>query len=159
MKYKFNVRPSDCRYIVNKEKRTIVCLIEHTEYMFTDFAEANFDIPYDCLGGGWWSKKPAHNQFYKKLYMPKRFWGIATCAEDDEWDEEKGKFLAFSRAKNKLNNSFFKRAQLYVDTFDKSLNDSILILNNLGNKLTVNADRRQERIKELFGEDYGVSAN
>lgn len=91
--------------------------------------------------------------------MPKRFWGIATCAEDDEWDEEKGKFLAFSRAKNKLNNSFFKRAQLYIDTFDKSLNDSILILNNLGNKLTVNADRRQERIKELFGEDYGVSAN
>lgn len=158
MKHKFNVRPSDCRYIVNKEKRTIVCLIEHTECMFTDFAERNFDIPYDCLGG-WWNKKTTNNQFYKKLYMPKRFWGIATCAEDDEWDEEKGKFLAFSRAKNKLNNSFFKRAQLYIDTFDKSLNNSILILNNLGNKLTVNADRRQERIKELFGEDYGVSAN
>lgn len=158
MKHKFNVRPSDCRYIVNKEKRTIVCLIEHTEYMFTDFAEANFDIPYDCLVRCW-NGKPSRNQFHKKLYMPKRFWGIATCAEDDEWDEEKGKFLAFSRAKNKLNNSFFKRAQLYIDTFDKSLNDSILILNNLGNKLTVNADRRQERIKELFGEDYGVSAN
>ena len=159
MKYKFNVRPSDCRYIVNKEKRTIVCLIEHTEYMFTDFAEANFDIPYDCLGGWWGDRKSTNKHFSKKLYMPKRFWGIATCAEDDEWDEEKGKFLAFSRAKNKLNNSFFKRAQLYIDTFDKSLNDSILILNNLGNKLTVNADRRQERIKELFGEDYGVSAN
>ena len=159
MKYKFNVRPSDCRYIVNKEKRTIVCLIEHTEYMFTDFAEANFDIPYDCLGGWWGDRKSNNKHFHKKLYMPKRFWGIATCAEDDEWDEEKGKFLAFSRAKNKLNNSFFKRAQLYIDTFDKSLNDSILILNNLGNKLTVNADRRQERIKELFGEDYGVSAN
>lgn len=159
MKYKFNVRPSDCRYIINKEKRTIVCLIEHTECMFTDFAEANFDIPYDCLGG-WWNKKPTYSQFYKKLYMPKRFWGIATCAEEDEWDVEKGKFLAFARAKNKLNNSFFKRANLYIHAFDKSLNDAVLVLNNLGEKLTINSDRRQERIKELFGEDEnGVSEN
>ena len=64
------------------------------------------------------------------------------------------------RSNNGLNNSFFKRAQLYINTFDKSLNDSILILNNLGEKLTANADRRNERIKELFGEEIdGVSEN
>lgn len=159
-KCKFNVRPSDCRYIVNKEKRTIVCLIEHTENMFTKFAETNFAIPYDCLGIWWGDKKPTYQHFYKKLYMPKRFWGIATCAEEDEWDENKGKLLAFAKAKNKLNNSFFKRAQLYVDTMDKSLNDAILILNNLGDKLTKNTEHRQERIKELLGDiEDGVSAN
>ena len=68
-------------------------------------------------------------------------------------------FLLFL-ARKKLNNSFFKRANFYIDTFDKSLNDAVLILNNLGEKLTANADRRNERIKELFGEETnGVSEN
>lgn len=157
--YKFNVKPSDCRYIVNEEKRTVVCLIEHTDCMFIHFAENNFDIPWDCMDGIW-SRKPVKKLFHKKFYMPKRFWGVATCSKDDEWDVEKGKFLAFSRAKDKLNNSFFKRANLYVNTFDKSLNDAVLILNNLGEKLTTNANRRSERIKELFGEEAnGVSEN
>ena len=158
-KYKFNVKPSDCRYIVNEEKRTVVCLIENTDRMFIHFAENNFDIPWDCMDS-LWSHKPMNKLFHKKFYMSKRFWGIATCSEDDEWDVEKGKFLAFSRAKDKLNKSFFKRANLYVNTFDKSLNDAVSILNNLGEKLTVNTDRRNERIKELFGEDEnGVSKN
>lgn len=157
--YKFNVKPSDCRYIINEEKRTIVCLIENTDCMFVHFAANNFDIPWDCMDG-LWGRKPMHKRLREKFFMPKRFWGIATCAEGDEWDVEKGKFLAFSRAKNKLNNSFFKRANLYVSTFDKSLNDAVLILNNLGEKLTINADRRSERIKELFGEETnGVSEN
>ena len=160
-KFKFNVKPSDCRYIVNEEKRTIVCLIENTERMFTRFADNNFDIPWDCRSFIWGKNISTSKQhMLDKLRMPKRFWGIATCSEEDEWDVEKGKFLAFSRAKNKLNNSFFKRANFYINTFDKSLNDAVLILNNLGEKLTANADRRNERIKELFGEEVdGVSEN
>ena len=159
MRSKFNIHPEDCRFIVNEEKRKVICLIENTDSLFVDFADNNFDIPYDCMAL-FGNKKPSKRNFNKKLIMPKRFWGIATCSEDDEWDVEKGKFLAFSRAKNKLNNSFFKRANLYVNTFDKSLNDAVLILNNLGEKLTVNADRRNERIKELFGEETnGVSEN
>ena len=157
MSYKFNIHPDDCRYIVNEDKRKVICLIENTKTMFIDFAERNFDIPCDCMDYSY--LRPTRN-LYDKLLMPKRFWGVATCAEDDEWDEEKGRLLAFTKAKNKLNNSFFKRAQLYVDTFDKSLNDAILILNNLGNKLTANADRRHEKLKDLLGEDKnGVSAN
>lgn len=155
-KFKFNVKPSDCRYIVNEEKRTIVCLIENTEHMFTRFADNNFDIPWDCANFIWGKNSSKSKRMVDKLRMPKRFWGIATCAKEDEWDVEKGKFLAFSRAKNKLNNSFFKRANFYINTFDKSLNDAVLILNNLGEKLTINADRRSERIKELFGEETDV---
>ena len=159
MRSKLNIHPEDCRFIVNEEKRKVICLIENTDTLFTDFADNNFDIPYDCMTL-FCNRNSSKQKFAKKLYMPKRFWGIATCAEDDEWDVEKGKFLAFSRAKNKLNNSFFKRANLYVNTFDKSLNDAVLILNNLGEKLTANADRRSERIKELFGEETnGVSEN
>ena len=158
--YKFNIKPSDCDFIINEEKRTIVCLIKHTEHMFTRFADNNFDIPWDCVNFIWGKNNPKSKHMVDKLRMPKYFWGIATCSEDDEWDVEKGKLLAFSKAKNKLNNSFFKRAKFYIDTFDKSLNDAVLILNNLGEQLTANTDRRNERIKELFGEETnGVSEN
>ena len=157
MKYKFNITPEDCRFIVNEEKRKIICLIENTENMFIAFASSNFDIPYDCMDSIWSNATPKY--LHEKLRMPKRFWGIATCAEDDEWDIEKGKLLAFSKAKDKLDQSFFKRADLYISTFDRSLNDAVLILNNLGAKLTANSLRRHEKIEKLIGAENGVSEN
>lgn len=159
-KYKFNVKPNDCRYIINEEKRTVVCLIENTAHMFTNFADNNFEIPWDCVNFIWGKNNSKSKHMADKLRMPKRFWGIATCAEDDEWDVEKGKFLAFSRAKDKLNKSFFKRANFYINTFDKSIDRAVEILNNLGDKLTTNTERRHLRLTELFGENEdGVSAN
>ena len=158
MKYKFSVRPEDCRYIVDEEKRKVICLIENTENMFTAFATKNFEIPYDCMDSLWVTATPKH--LHDKLRMPKRFWGIATCAEGDEWNEEKGKLLAFSKAKDKLDKSFFKRANLYVDTFDKSLNNAVVILNSLGDKLAANTMRRHEKLEELLGDtENGVSEN
>ena len=64
--YKFNVKPSDCRYIVNEEKRTVVCLIENTDCMFIHFADNNFDIPWNCMDGIW-SRKPMNKLFRKKF--------------------------------------------------------------------------------------------
>lgn len=158
MRSKFNIHPEDCRFIVNEEKRKVICLIENTDALFVDFADNNFDIPYDCMTL-FGSRRPSKKNFYKKLYMPKRFWGIATCAEDDEWDVEKGKLLAFSKAKDKLNQSFFKRADLYISTFDRSLNDAVVILNNLGAKLTASSKHRHEKIDKLIGVENGVSEN
>lgn len=158
MKYKFNVNPEDCRYIINIDKRKIICLIENTERMFITFAANNFDIPYDCMDSIWSSATPKH--LHEKLRMPNRFWGIATCSEEDEWDEEKGKLLAFAKAKNKLNKSFFKRANLYIHTFDKSINDAVEILNTLGDKLTANTARRYAKLNKLLGDtENGVSEN
>lgn len=160
MKYKFNVRPEDCRYIVNEDKRKIICIIENTEYMFTNFANHNLEIPYSCYDTIWTTVKNAPKHFYKKLRMPKRFWGVATCAEEDKWDEEKGKLLAFSKAKDKLNTSFFKRANLYINTLDRSLNRATILLNNLGDKLTASSIRRHEKLTEMLGEnENGVSEN
>lgn len=160
MKYKINVHPEDCRYIVNKDKRKIVCLIENTENMFMNFANYNLEIPYDCLDAVWGRTTDAPKHLCKKLRMPKRFWGVATCAEEDEWDEEKGKLLAFSKAKDKLNTSFFKRANLYINTFDRSLNRATTLLNNLGSKLTLSSIHRHEKLAEMLGEkENGVSEN
>lgn len=158
MRGKLNIRPENCRFIVLEEKREVICLIENTDALFTDFADNNFDIPYDCMAL-FGNKKPSKRNFNKKLIMPKCFWGIATCAEDDEWDVEKGKLLAFSKAKDKLNQSFFKRANLYISTFDRSLNDAVLVLNNLGAKLTASSQYRHEKINKLIGVENGVSEN
>lgn len=160
MKYKFNVRPEDCRYIVNEDKRKVICLIENTENMFIAFANNNLEIPCDCYNTVWTPVKNSSKHFYRKLRMPKRFWGIATCAENDEWDVEKGKLLAFSKAKDKLNTSFFKRANFYINTLDRSLNRATTLLNNFGNKLTASSIHRHEKLAEMLGEnENGVSEN
>lgn len=158
MKYKFNITPEDCRFIVNEEKRKVICLIENTENMFLTFANANFDIPYDCMDSVWSNATPKHLR--EKLLMPNRFWGIATCDEEDEWDEEKGKLLAFSKAKFKLITSFFKRADTYVNTFDTSLNRAVDTINLLGQKLTMSTQHRHAKLAKIFGDtENGVSEN
>lgn len=149
MKYKFNIHPNDCRYIINKDKRKIICIIDDTEKLFVKFADRNFKIPYYCTDS-YFNKEES---MYSKLLMPKRFWGIATCDENDLWDEEIGKKLAFSKAKDKLNNSFVKRANLYVHTFDKYLDSAVEMLNNVCGKLNMSTDHRHNKLDVLLGEN------
>lgn len=148
MSYKFNVAQEDCKYIIDRDKRKVVCLIENTKFMFTDFMNHNFVIAVDPF----FTYSQSYKSLYPQLLMPNRFWGIATCDESDEWDEEVGKLIAYSRAKDKLNKSFFKRANCYVDTMDKYLNDSVDILNRLGDKLTASTERRHKKIADIIGE-------
>lgn len=150
MNYKFNIKPEDCNYIINKDKRKIVCIIEKTRNMFVNFAERNFVLSPMDIDDPW--KIIPHRELGPQLLMPNRFWGIATCSEDDEWDEEIGKLIAYSRAKDKLNKSFFKRADLYVKTLDRYINDSIDVLNRLGEKLEISTERRYKKISNALGE-------
>ena len=84
--------------------------------------------------------------------MPRRFVGIATCDPNDEFSVEAGKLIAFSKAKDKVQTSFFKRADLYVNTLDNWLQDAVEAINNYGKKLTENTKRRHQKIAELIGE-------
>lgn len=142
----FNVSKDNATFFVNPEKRKVICIIDNTELMFLDFIEANLPIKTCCCG--WWKER----QFEKELEMPGRFVGVATCSQDDEWNEETGKIIAFSRAKDNLNRSFFKRANTYVNTIDDWLSRAVEKINAYGDKVTINTDRRHERIDELLGE-------
>jgi hypothetical protein len=153
MRYKFNNHPEDCRYIVNEDKRKVICIIEDTDRIFINFANNNFKIPYDCTDTYFGDK----NNLFPKLLMPKRFWGIATCSEDDEWDEETGKKVAFSKAKDKLNKSFVKRANLYVHTFDRYLDRAVEMLNDVCGKLNASTEHRHNKLDTLLGETDVVS--
>lgn len=148
MGMKFNVRPTDCKFVVNEEKKTVVCIYEGCQYTFIDFVEANCRFqPFYCVRNG---QEPL-DLLYQKCFMPNRFIGVAKCGENDEWDEKTGRLIAFSRMKDNLNRSFFKRANTFFNTMDKWLDDAAALVNEIGEKLEVNQERRHKHIEDLIG--------
>lgn len=148
MKYKFNVRPSDCKFIVNKEKGIVTCIYDNSAEVFLRFIEENFKLK---VFETWWLSKDLEN-FEAKMYMPNRFVGIATCSKDDEWNEATGRAIAFSRMKDKLNRSFFKRAKTFFRTVDTWLDESVDLINEIGMKLENNQEKRHKYIESLMKE-------
>ena len=111
------IKMSDCRFYVDEEARTVVCVIPKTKYMLEDFAKDHFkwnDFDFDF---------GIDYAYMKSLYLPSSFMGKAVCAPEDEWDEELGRMIAFSRAKDKCYKSFFKRANRLVQTLDRRLGE------------------------------------
>lgn len=145
---KINITKDKARFIVNEDARKVVCIIDHTRYLFLDYANKNLRIMPNC--DALWDSKGS--RLYPKLYMPNKFVGIATCDPNDEFSIEAGKLIAFSKAKDKAQTSFFKRADLYVNTLDNWLQDAVDAINNYGKKLTENTNRRHQKIAELIGE-------
>lgn len=141
---KYNIIPENCKFIVNKEKRRVVCILEYSNDLFIDFILSNCE-----LGKQLW---PSYKVF-SPLIMPNRFIGIATCSENDEWDEEIGKRIAFSRMKDKVNRSFFKRAKTYIQLVDGWINDTVDLLNKIGEKLEINQVKRYEYLNSLIGSE------
>ena len=148
---KFNVKPSDCRFVVNKDKKTVVCIYEGCSYDFINFINNNCKLaPFKTY---FYKNDYFTANLYKKMLMPNRFTGVAVCGPDDEWDEKVGRLIAFSRMKDNLNRSFFKRANTFFNTVDRWLDESAALVNQVGEKLEVNAERRHNLITSLVGEE------
>lgn len=146
------IRMSECQFHVNELERTIVCVIpsrrdgKFTRNMVIDFIEENFMFPEIDFFMAMEPKLKA------KLKMPSTFIGKAVCAPGDTWDEETGKLIAFSRAKDKYYKSFFKRANLFVQTIDNKLGDIVNNFNDLGLKLEDNKKILEAKIEHNFKE-------
>ena len=152
---KINLTKENARYIVNEEKGKVICIFENTGRMFIDYADNNLRIKPDCdnIGGIW---NTCHkSSLYPKLKMPNKFIGIASCNPEDEFSVETGKLIAFSRAKDKIHNSFFKRANTYVNTIDGWLTDAVESINSYGAKIELNTKRRHDKITSIVGEPDG----
>jgi len=133
-----NVRKSDCRFYVDEAHRKVVCVIPCTRNMVINYIG---DSPFRfCMT---LRERDA-------LKLPNSFTGIATCNENDTFDEEIGKLIAYDKAKMKLNTSFFKRANKFVNKCDKELYKLIDSLNDFGSRLSEGADRREAKIEEYF---------
>lgn len=145
---KINITKDNARFIVNEDARKVVCIIDHTRDLFLDYVNKNLRIRSDCDSD--WGGYGSH--LYPKLKMPDKFVGIATCDPEDEFSVETGKLIAFSRAKDKIHNSFFKRANTYINTLDDWLNQAAESINRYGDKITINTERRHQKIIDLIGE-------
>lgn len=147
---KFNITCDDATFYVNKKKGVVVCVIDNTQDLFKQFALENFRISYTCDT----VYNLTHNInscLSEKMNMPEKFTGIARLSKDDEWNEEIGRAIAFSRAKDALLKSFLKRINTYVDTLVKWLNESLDMANKLREKLVVNSQRRHSYIDQFIG--------
>ena len=140
------IKMSDCRFHINEDARTIICVIPNTEDLFVDFISENFQFSdinmYDVID--FWNKR-----FMHEIRMPKSFIGKAKCSEEDNWDIELGKMIAFSRAKDKCYKSFFRRANKFVQTIDRRLGDMITVFNDFGVRLENKRENLQQRIEEM----------
>lgn len=149
---KINITKDKARFIVNEDARKVVCIIDRTSDLFLDYADQNLKIVPYC-DNIWWSGNSS--RLYHKLKMPNKFIGIASCNPEDEFSVETGKLIAFSRAKDKIHNSFFKRANTYVNTIDGWLTDAVESINSYGAKIELNTKRRHNKIASIVGEPDG----
>ena len=140
------IKMSDCKFYVDEDARTVICVIADTEdftvrHALTNFIEEQFHYKDADIGSAVY-----YSSLDDILKMPKSFMGKAVCSEDDEWDEEAGKLLAFKRAKTKFYNSFFKRANILLRTLDKRLDDMVETFGQLGLKIENNMDSIDKKL-------------
>jgi len=137
------VKMSNCKFYVDKKTRTVICVIPKTQYILSDFIIKHFN----------WADIDIFSSLEFKLrhaiYMPHSFMGKAVCAPEDEWNEETGRMIAFSRAKDKCYKSFFKRANTLVQTIDQRLGNMITLFNDFGLKLDGKREALQAKIDEV----------
>ena len=138
------IKMSDCKFYVNEAERTVVCVIPHTEDMLMDFIYDHFTFSKFDIGValGWHGRRDC--------YMPKSFCGKAVCSANDEWDEELGRRIAFSRAKDKCYKSFFRRANGLVNMIDMYLGRMMEQFNSFGDKCVANKERLDASIEHYL---------
>lgn len=144
----FGVKRNDCKFYVDEENRTVVCVIPRTRAMVLRFISENFGFSDIDI-----ANCPYGTKFLDSLELPESFKGKAVCSPDDEWDVETGMLIAFARAKNKLYTSFFKRANLFVQAIDRRLGDIIDTFNSMGLVLEDKKEGLEQQIAERLGED------
>lgn len=140
------IKMSDCRFYVNEAERTIVCVIPKTQdmlydYIYDHFTFSDFDM----------NRSMQYRVEREVVEMPSSFMGKAVCSAEDEWNEELGRKIAFSRAKDKCYRSFFKRANTFINALDRRMGDMIESFNSLGKQLEDKRDGLQHQIDEALG--------
>lgn len=116
------------KYIVNKEKRTVVAVIEfekdeetfvNSSYIYDDLSWAlsrlkkNEDVIYN--------KKNKQSKV-EKMYFPRYMSAKAKCNPEDEWDEEYGKQLARQRLVEKIHNYRSNSYKIIMDKVEEIRN-------------------------------------
>lgn len=126
---KINVRPEDCKFYVNEEKRKVICVFSDAKHLLNDFLWCEgYDVKFD------------------DALLPPKFVGVATCSINDTWDEAYGRKLAFHRMKEKLHRSFFRAANNFVNAEDCKLQKLVTSLNDYGARVSATMRYAEEKL-------------
>lgn len=136
-----DISMKDCKFFVNEEKRTVVCVIEGMKYqVYTDLDRTISAVGTSILLG------EAMDTLLKN-----RFVGKAVCSAEDEWDENTGRLLAYSRAKNKFYHSYFKHLNHIMYNIDRELDEVQARFNEFGDQISKSFDQMQKTLEERIG--------
>lgn len=130
------------QYFTDKEKGIVVARINDCKRDFISFL---FD---SCDQSALAYHAPFSDKEYDQLLMPNSFVGVARLGENDVWDEELGKQIAYQRAKHKRDVSFFKRANMAVRLYERELDKLCKLFDGYGTRLSNNASYRESKIAE-----------
>ena len=81
-------------YKVNRDKRTVTCIITTTEDFMNKIIKYGFSDVFDRFGF-------TYDNWNDDSFDIRKYVGVAKCSPEDEWDEEYGKQLAEYRAMKK----------------------------------------------------------
>lgn len=130
------------QYFVNKEKGIVVARINDCKRDFISFL-------FDSCNQNALAYHPLFSdKEYDQLLMPHSFVGVAQLGENDIWDEELGKQIAYQRAKQKRDASFFKRANMAVRLYERELDKLCNLFDAYGKRLSNNNEYREKKIAE-----------
>lgn len=110
------------KYIVNKEKRIVVAIIEfekneetfvNSSYIYDDLNWALHRLKKD---GGFVINK---NSKEEKMFFPHYMSAKAKCNPEDEWNEEYGKQLARQRLVEKIHNYRSNSYKIIADKIEE----------------------------------------
>ena len=77
-------------YYVNEEKKVVVCkLTDCSDALIYDLCKRGIPSPFEC-------------SVAEEFFIPNEYVGKATCSNDDVFDADKGRKIAFKRAYAKL---------------------------------------------------------
>lgn len=130
------------QYFANKEKGIVVARINDCKRDFISFL---FD---SCDQNALAYHPPFSDKEYDQLLMPNSFVGVAQLGENDIWDEELGKQIAYQRAKQKRDASFFKRVNMAVRLYERELDKLCNLFDAYGKRLSNNNEYREKKIAE-----------
>lgn len=130
------------QYFVNKEKGIVVARINNCKRDFFSF------LFNSCNQNALAYLAPFSDKEYDQLLMPNSFVGVAQLGENDIWDEELGKQIAYQRAKQKRDASFFKRANMAVRLYERELDKLCNLFDAYGKRLSNNNEYREKKIAE-----------
>ena len=105
-------------YYVNREKKTVVAVIECEPSTPILILDKVFDKFENANGKHNLMEMHFDNYYMSKAFINERYVGIAKCHDSDTFDEEFGKKLALARAKAKKADAIYTKFFKFIEQLD-----------------------------------------